>query len=444
MANKMIPNITGLTASGTIDNTYEFLTEKSGAKYKTTKDDFAGPTLENRYLIGQSGHFDSIEDAVAWLDTGSNMSGPAELLLDAASFTVADTIDIDLPYHLNIRGLDFESSILNATTGLTNKPMFRLTSSVFFERLIFNGYTLASYGTQQTENCFDLVGDQYMEIQSVSVVGFYDGVKIWSGDEVFVFNSIFNQITSSAININSDSATDIDIEVNTFTNCGNVVYLYASTAGNFYILNNIFQLSAGQCGIRYNPTNYILNNDPVVLGNSWNNVGDFSIGFDYSRSDGRDANCYVISNSGRENKNPHGKINVINNSSTTTITTPGTFYKAVYTNGSTYTCKFTLANNKITYQPRNKTDVLMWISCNVITAQANRNIDIVIVKNGNTTLGLFGQMTVRCATASEAYPVSTPVYVPDVVATDYFEIWVTNSGTGNVIVQDVSWMFDSK
>jgi len=49
------------------------------------------------------------------------------------------------------------------------------------------------------------------------------------------------------------------------------------------------------------------------------------------------------------------------------------------------------------------------------------------------------------STASQAYPVSTPIYLANVAPTDYFEIWVTSSNNADqVTVQDVSWLIDSK
>lgn len=445
-----VANVTPIVAGGTWTNIGDSYDNRiSGlvaTNVQTAIDEISGSEigLVNRYYVGVNGDFQTIDEANIWLK--DNMISPSELLLDCGDYYINDQITIVLPYHLNVRGTDFQSCNINASSGLTNKPMFVCLSSVSFERVTFNGSTLLNYGTLTTESAIVLSSQTYTELKALEITGFYNGINIIGANDIFVFDSIFTNISGSGILVNSPGlATDIDVEVNTFENCGNAINLNETTAGNFHLMNNIFNMSnSGQSCIRYNPTNYILTNDPVVLGNTWNNVGEFYVGFDFTRSDGRDANIFVISNSGKENKNAHGKINLINNTGTTTIGTPTTFYKASFTNGITYTCKLTLANNRVTYQPKNKTDLMMWVSCNVISTQQDRNIDIAIVKNGNTALGLFGQMTVRVTVQSQPFPISTPAYIPDVVLGDYFEIWVTNSGTGNVIVQDVSWLIDSK
>ena len=60
------------------------------------------------------------------------------------------------------------------------------------------------------------------------------------------------------------------------------------------------------------------------------------------------------------------------------------------------------------------------------------------------TLGTFSG-TDRRSTAGQPYPVTTPVYVPDMVAGDYLELWVSCAGTSEIVtVQDVSWYTDTK
>lgn len=241
----------------------------------------------------------------------------------------------------------------------------------------------------------------------------------------------------------------LDCEVVTFDNNPIGIDLLKANTGGFYINTCYFLNQSGQIGIKYTggTGNFVYSGLTNISDCTFNNVGTFLSGFVFNGTEtpvGRDKNIVVINNPGTENKNPHCKVNVLNNATTTTITTPTTFYKAVFNNTSSYTTKWTIANNRITYQPNNTRDVMMWISVNVISTSANRNIDIAIVKNNNVGLGLFGQMTVRITAANEAFAVSTCVYLSDVTANDFFEIWVTNSGTGNVVVQDVAWLTDSK
>jgi len=55
-------------------------------------------------------------------------------------------------------------------------------------------------------------------------------------------------------------------------------------------------------------------------------------------------------------------------------------------------------------------------------------------------------MTVFCTAKEQFYPVSTVVYAEDIVAGDYFELWVTTNGSNNdtITVQDAHILFESK
>lgn len=100
----------------------------------------------------------------------------------------------------------------------------------------------------------------------------------------------------------------------------------------------------------------------------------FIDGFDFTRADGRDANIYINNNIGVESKLPHARISVLNNSTVTTVTTPGTFYKANFLNTSSYKCKIIVTDNRFTYQPNDKADCKITLTCNVLSANTNGRI----------------------------------------------------------------------
>lgn len=388
--------------------------------------------IRQRYHIGQFGDFPTIQAAIAWLSTGSNMVGNSELFLEAQTFDVPDTISINLNYHLSIRSYDLGSCKIQAATGLTNKPMFNLTSSVWFERVSFYGGSLANYGTLATENCVIISGTQYHEITAMEMKNFYDGIKMTGNAQLWVFNSFFENMEGKGIRIYADGATSLDCEVNTFINCNSCIGLDKSSAGEWHILTNLFQNGdASQVCVTYDPANYTYTDDPVGAQNTWNNIGTFSGGFDYSRADGRDANIFVIGNSGREDKQPHFKVNVIGNTTATTITTAGTFYPAAFTNGDSYTCKYTLENNKYTHQPRNIGDATIWIMGNLSVNGTNRTVTVTLRKNGVTTN--ISPVTTRCAVSGQPYFFGITAYISTMAATDFFEIYVTSSTNGDLV-----------
>ena len=178
----------------------------------------------------------------------------------------------------------------------------------------------------------------------------------------------------------------------------------------------------------------------LISHNGWNNQGTYISGFDFTLS--RDANAFLVNNAGMENKNPHCKLTLLNN--TTTTTANGiTWVKATWDPAVliTYSCKWNLATaNRLLYMPINKADVTMWISGNIASSTANRTINVAICKNGNTTTR-YGETTMRTATAGQPYQYSTVVYLENVSPNDYFELWFsTTSGvTDNFTFSDLNW-----
>ena len=94
---------------------------------------------------------------------------------------------------------------------------------------------------------------------------------------------------------------------------------------------------AGDTAIIYDPVNFTSFISISITGNSWNNIGKYVEGFDFSRSDGRDRNATVESNAGMGDANPNCYINVLNNSSNTSTTSTSTWYKGSMVNKYIFT-----------------------------------------------------------------------------------------------------------
>lgn len=404
---------------------------------KKYSDSIISNKLVHRYTIGVKGDFQTIQAAITWLGTGLNMTDTTELLVDVGIFPIVDTIAINLTHAITFRGLSFSGTIFSASTGLANKPMFSITSAVSFENVSFLGIGLANWGTQSTENFINIIGTQYHEFKGVFMNTCYSAFSVTGNASIFIFNGVIKNCIGSGIEMNSIGTSALDVEITTLENCAIGVNLLKSSAGLFNISSVVFINSLAQICIQYTPINYIYTNHPVITANTWNNVGTFLSGFDFSRADGRDANIYVRSNCGGEDKIPHCKVNVVNNVTTTTITTGGTFYKANFTNGTSYACKFTLANNRYTFQSTNRSDVIVWISGNVLCNQNNRNIDVALRINGVATQ--ISPMTVRTTTQNQAYSFALIAYLQDFVAGNYFEIFVTSPTSADLVtIQDLT------
>jgi len=196
--------------------------------------------------------------------------------------------------------------------------------------------------------------------------------------------------------------------------------------------------------IIYKPSAFTSPEVVSITGNSWNNIGKYIEGFDFARSDGRDANVIMESNAGIGNKNPNCTVGVLNNATTTTITTGSNWYKANWTNTSSTTTKWTIGNNIITYQPINKRNGWFVISGNISCNNANRTVSIGIVKN-NASGTRYGETTLRITTGAQPFQFSTVVYISDIGAGDYFELFCTSNSSGDQITfQDIQWFANAQ
>lgn len=90
---------------------------------------FATP-LAGRITVSQYSQFTGLKQAIDWI----NLSGTQayEVLVDAGNRDIKDTITIASAYPITIRGLGYEVTILNASGGLSNKPMFKVYSPTEF------------------------------------------------------------------------------------------------------------------------------------------------------------------------------------------------------------------------------------------------------------------------------------------------------------------------
>jgi hypothetical protein len=403
-----------------------------------------GNNLVNRYAVGANGKFTTLKAAADWFNASATAN--TEFLLDGGTFSIADSITINNPnYHLNIRGLNFDCTALQSATGLTGKPMFNIYSEVFFERITFDGSTLGSYGTLEAENCLNIKGnDLLIYVNNYKITGFHAGIYITGGSDVICTNGIFEN-SHDAIKSFSTDTTSIDIEITNVINCNHGIHLAKGVFSDFFINSVVFYNVAADTSIFYEPATYTYNGISNITSNTWNFLGKFMVGFDFENA--RDANIFVKNNVGIEDKVPHAKINVINNLTTTTCTTATNFYKVNYTNGSVYKCKFTLADNKATYQPTKSNDIKIWVSGNIQVNNNTRIIDVALVKNAGRGTSpvlvnnacLYSPMSCRLPSQNVPYPFSLVAYVPDVALNDYFELWITSANSGDlVIVQDLT------
>lgn len=284
--------------------------------------------LKRRLHVGVNGDFSTIKSAVDWFN--SSATSNVELIVDGGNHLVTDTITVNNgTYNLAIRGIGSNITILQASTGLTNKPMFDIKSSCDITRLKGDGSTLTSYGTLSTENFINITQDSgvYCEFTDFRAENFYKAISEQAPIDLFVFNFVIKSCVIG-IEINHSGDGFLDAEVGNIEDVDVGVDLVSATDNCFAIHSVFFFNPLGGISIRYDGDNFTCLGYSSIAGCTWNNVGSFTSGFDFKRRDGRDADILMVGNIGEEDKKAHAKINVVDNTTAVTVTTAGTYYKA--------------------------------------------------------------------------------------------------------------------
>lgn len=392
--------------------------------------------------VNPNSSWTTLQEAVDFLEL--HMTGPSVIRLENESYDINETININLPYAITFQGLSYGTASIAAATGLAGKPMFRCLSECYFKMLNFDATTLTGYGTAVGEDAIRFLGSgTYNEIKDCSFDRFYNTITDSTNAELWVFETDISNAQRNGILVHSALAgTVVKVAESDFINCARGVNLDKGSGATIQLATGgYYNATATDSAIIYKPATFTSFASIAITGNSWNSIGKYIEGFDFTRTDARDANAIMVSNAGIGDKKPYCFINVLNSNTTKTITTANTWYKADWgTNTSSTTCKFTIVNNNITYQPLNKRNGIYSIAGNLSVDNINRVISIGIVKNGVTTTR-FGETTLRITTQNQPFQFSFVVFLEDIAPGDYFEIYYTSANSGDVIkIQDIQWL----
>lgn len=398
---------------------------------------------ENFLEVNANSSWTTLQEVVEYLE--AHMSGPTVVRLNEETYDINNTIVIDLPYAVTFQGLSYGTATIAAAAGLSGKPMFRCVSDAYFKMLQFDATTLSGYGTNAGEDAIRLVGnDTYNEVKDCTFDRFYNTILDSTNAELWVFECDISNARRNGILLHSNVAgVIVKVAETDFINCARGINLDKGSGATIQLASGGYLNGAGtDTAIRYNPATFTPITTVSITGNSWNNIGKYIEGFDFTRTDSRDANIIIESNAGIGDKKPNCFINVLNNTATTvTITPANTWFKANWgTNTSDTACKWTIVNNKITYQPNNRRDGYFNIAGNLSVNNANRVISIGIVKNGVTGTR-YGETTLRIPTANQPFQFSFIAYLGDIAPGDYFEIYITSANNGDIVkIQDIQWL----
>lgn len=370
-----------------------------------------------RYTVGDGADFTTLKAAVDYFNASA--TDDTEILLDGGHHPVDETIHIHSVggYVLNLRGLDNSITIVEAATGLAGTPMFDIVTPCNFRLITCTGSSLAGYGDSAGEDCFNFATtvDLYSEISDIVIDTFYVGVNDTIGSSIFLYNFILDTCqTGVAVNYTTNSPTSpkpmIDAEIGNIEYCPvgiDLIHTGAAKKGNFFINNIIFKHNLStMIGVQYDGTNYIYGEIAEIRGCTYNGTGELTSGFDFSLATARDANIKIVANTGAEDSKAHAKISLYAGATGTTITSANVYYKANFTNGSVYTTKMTITNNKMLYQPTSERDGMMWVSGSISVNQTNRNLGVCL-RRGVPITSLIGGAAVATIVTPNSHNMTT-------------------------------------
>ncbi|MBL7724654.1 MAG: hypothetical protein JNK27_10920 [Chitinophagaceae bacterium] len=400
--------------------------------------------------VNQGSSWTTIQEAIEFLDL--HMSGPTVIRLAEEVYDIDETISIDLAYSLTIQGISYGAATISAATGLTNKPMFRCISDCYFKMLDFDATSLTNYGTLAGEDAIRFLGSgTYNEVKDCTFERFYNTILDSTDAEIWVFETDISNSQGSGILVHGAvSGVKVKVAETDFIGCNYGINLSKGSNATIQLASGgYYNANTGDTAIFYQPSTFTTFTSISITGNSWNNIGKYIEGFDFTRTDGRDANAIVESNAGMGDKKPSCYINLLNSSTTTTLTTANSWYKVNwdYTKITSSTCKWTVTNasggvnnvNRITFQPTNQRDGIIVITGNLSVNNSSRTISLGLVKNGVTGTR-YGETTLRTSTSGTASQFSTVIYLSNISPTDYFEVYCSSANSSDIITMlDLNW-----
>lgn len=388
--------------------------------------------VKNTYTVSETGgDFTNISDAIDYIN---NMDGtqPITIKLDSENHILTAPKQINSTHKITILGAG-----INACN-IYEEDDFGATLFTLYTPCDFNGINFVGFA--KTSTCISTADVLNIEILNCNFTNFDSAITVIKAN-VFVHNFVIENC-NFGIYMTGAFFNKIDSEVGNFTNCGIGVYLEQGVGSIFDISSCIFSPTlSGNTGIVYVPATYTYSDHPSIHGCKWTNDGVFFTGFEFSRADGRDKDIVIDSNIGSESKLPHAYLNLTNNLTTTTLSS-NVWTKVNFTGTTVYQNKINFTGNRFTYLPTNRRDLKIWGSGALTTSTSQANIDLAIVKNGNTG-AIIAPVSITLDQNDRKFQWSANGYLDGVVAGDYFEIFARSASNETFIFEDFNWLIES-
>lgn len=405
-----------------------------------------GPATGDIFYIGPNGSWDHPSKFIETIDLHATLfpEGVAASIAPG-NYAFSSTLTVDLSIPLSLSGSGTAVTKFTAASGLANNPMIEAISELDLSGIAFDGSTLSGYGNNTGETALFLNGTSQTahRFKNIRLHRFNRGILVPKNHQVDITDAIITNSVRAGVEVSDNSAAGgakIQIQNVTFENNLNAIYLNDGTTASVIISGCTFNLSTGQTGIRRTEADFVSVSLLHILSNSWNNAGTFYNGFDFTRTDGRDANVMIVGNAGIPDAKPRAMLNVTANTTNTAIGTANNWYKVALTTTSpvfTYqTVKWTVNGNRITFQSDHQGPVVMYVSGTVSNSANNRNMRVAIVQNGASGTR-YGEQGFRFVNTYANF--STVVFFETIQKNDFFELFITAANTGNLRVSDLSW-----
>ncbi len=436
-----IPDLINGATTKSLENIYDSITIQDCASNEWSNVIRSSDVASNTYRVSASGRADykTIGECITFINSLSQTVG-VRIVVDGGEYTISSTITVNATMPITIEGGGVSSTIFKAGIGLINSNMFELYSNTDFIGVGFDG-TVAGWTAGTTASFIKTMTDGiYCEFKDFIMDTCKIGIDIVKNCEIFAFNFNIMNATVSGISTNTTGAVAIDAEVGNFESCAVGIHLLKSSAGDVFLNAIRFLNGLAGIGILYVPATFTYS-EFTIISAVHNHIGTFLSGFDFTTA--RDSNVELCNCIGEENKSPHAKVNLSGNTTVTSIAT-NTWTKATFVNTSSYTCKFSVANNRLTYQSDHGSDVMMWISGNIyISTSGTKEIQLAIVKNGTPTT-VYGLCQVSLDVNARMFSFSTCVYLDDIDKGNFFEVWIKNLTNGDdPVIADLNWLTKS-
>jgi len=388
--------------------------------------------------IGGTQLFSDVKSAVDYVN--SYADGPRRIKINPGVYTISDTVEINCPYSMVIEGFGTEITKFNTSQSLSGKPMFDIVTSCDFRGITFSGHS--GYGLIDDECCLDCgVDDLYFEVNDVVIDSFYKGVEIEGDSEVWVFNSIIENCVDGIYCRGGSIGIS---EMSLFNNINGVDFSASTTGDTLSLQNTIFEVNTSQVGINYSD-DLVKPKYFLVTNNAFYGAGDYISGFTFTSKTQSDLR--VETNLGLPDYKPEAYVWVSGNTTATTATSQGVYYKPNVLNTSIKqinTIKFSGGSSTqyFTYISDIERLGRFIISGDLSASNNNDIVSVALFKNGNTKLQ---DIDVRCATASQPYPFAFNA-VNNMTEDDFFDIRVscTNANTRTIILRTLMFEISSK